>query len=168
VRWLFIVIVLLHGVIHLMGFAKAFGYAELPQLTAPISQSMGLVWLAAAILCITTVIALFAWPRGWWGIAMAAAVVSQIAITSAWADARFGTLANLLLLAGAVYGFLTQGPTSFRAAFEHDAGLGLTHNKTSGQPESITESDVAGLPPPVQRYLHAVGVMGQPRVQLPD
>lgn len=33
---------------HLMGFEKAFEYAELPQLTRPISWPLGLVWLAAA------------------------------------------------------------------------------------------------------------------------
>ena len=47
-RWVFAFIVVVHGLIHLMGPAKAFGYAELPQLTQPISRGMGLVWLLAA------------------------------------------------------------------------------------------------------------------------
>ena len=34
-RWVFVVLLVLHGLIHLMGFAKAFGYAALPQLTQP-------------------------------------------------------------------------------------------------------------------------------------
>ena len=37
VRWMVAVLLAVHGLIHLMGFAKAFGYAQLPQLTQPIS-----------------------------------------------------------------------------------------------------------------------------------
>jgi len=37
-RWFFSSIIAIHGLIHLMGPAKAFGYAELPQITQPISR----------------------------------------------------------------------------------------------------------------------------------
>ena len=40
-RWAFAFIIGLHGLIHLMGPAKAFGYADLPQLTQPISRGEG-------------------------------------------------------------------------------------------------------------------------------
>ena len=33
----FATFLVLHGLIHAFGFAKAFGFAELPQLTEPIS-----------------------------------------------------------------------------------------------------------------------------------
>lgn len=164
-RWLFIAIVLLHGLIHLMGFAKAFGYAELTPLATPISRPMGLLWLLAALLCFGTAAALFQWPRGWWILAGLAGIVSQIAIVSAWSDARFGTVANLILLAAAVYGFLTRGPNSFRASFERDARLGIAHNAGAGTPPPITDADLAGLPPAVQRYLRTTGVVGLPRVR---
>ena len=42
-RWVFAVIIAVHGLIHLMGPAEAFGLADLPQLTQPISRGMGLV-----------------------------------------------------------------------------------------------------------------------------
>ena len=61
-RWIFSFVITIHGLIHLMGPAKAFGYAELPQLTQPISRGMGLVWLLAALLCLAAVAAFFAWP----------------------------------------------------------------------------------------------------------
>ena len=35
---IFAIVLVVHGVIHLLGFAKAFGLAELPQLTQPISS----------------------------------------------------------------------------------------------------------------------------------
>ena len=37
------VVILLHGLIHLMGFAKAFGYAAMDQLTQQIPRSVGLL-----------------------------------------------------------------------------------------------------------------------------
>lgn len=36
-RWIVAGLLAVHGLIHLMGFAKAFGYAELPQLMQPVS-----------------------------------------------------------------------------------------------------------------------------------
>ena len=53
-RWIPIALVGVHGLIHLMGFAKGFGFADLPQLTQPISRGWGLAWLIAALLVTTT------------------------------------------------------------------------------------------------------------------
>ena len=41
-RWIPVALMGVHGLIHLMGFAKGFGYADLPQLTQPISRAWGL------------------------------------------------------------------------------------------------------------------------------
>lgn len=161
-RWIFAVVVLVHGLIHLMGLAKAFGLAELAQLAQPISRPMGVVWLAAAVLTLATVTALFAWPRGWWMIGAAAIVVSQIAIVASWSDAKVGTVANAILLLGVVYGFLTQGPTSFRAELDREILRGLARPIDA---PLVTEADLAPLPDPVQRYLRATGFVGQPRVR---
>ena len=66
IRRVFIALVVLHGLIHLMGFAKGFGLAELSQLTQPISRAMGAVWLVAALLLLGTAVALVVAPRWWW------------------------------------------------------------------------------------------------------
>jgi len=161
VRWVFAFTVVVHGLIHLMGPAKAFGYAELPQLTQPISRGMGVVWLLAALLTLVATAALFVWPRGWWMIGAAALVVSQAVIFSSWSDAKFGTLANILLLAGVAYGYFTQGPASFRAEFERDVKAGLSRPIDA---PVLAEADLAPLPEPVQRYLRATGMVGQPRI----
>ncbi|MBK8259839.1 MAG: hypothetical protein IPK80_00655 [Nannocystis sp.] len=62
-RLLLAAFLVLHGLIHLMGFAKAFGYAQLPQLVLPISRMMGALWLTAALLLLAAAVALFAAPR---------------------------------------------------------------------------------------------------------
>jgi hypothetical protein len=161
-KWLFAGLLLIHGLIHLMGFAKAYGYAELPQLTQPISRPLGLVWLGSAGLFLATLVALFAWPRGWWLIGVVALVTSQAAIIPSWTDAKFGTLANGIVLAGVVYGFASNGPTSFRSEFERAVGAGLM--RSTSQP-ILTEADLAPLPPAVRKYLRRTGAVGKPQVQ---
>ena len=161
-RWAFAVIVAIHGLIHLMGPAEAFGFADLPQLTHPVSRGMGLVWLAAAALTLAAVVALFVWRRRWWMIGAMALVVSQAAIFTSWSDAKAGTAANLLLLAGVAYGYFTQGPASFRAQFERDVSAGLARPIDA---PPLGEADLAPLPDPVRRYLRATDMVGQPRIR---
>jgi len=161
-KWLFVALLLIHGLIHLMGFAKAFGYAELPQLTMAISRPMGLAWLVAALLFIASSVAVSVWPRGWWVLAAAAVVVSQVVIVTSWSDAKFGTLANAIALVGVAYGFASQGPASFRVQFEREVGERLTAT-IAAQP--LTPADIAPLPPALRRYLTLNGALGQPRVR---
>ncbi len=126
--WTLAAIFGVHGLIHLMGFAKAFGYAELPQLTQPISPGWGLAWLVAAALLTASAVTFGLGARGFWVIGAIAVVASQIVIVSAWRDAWAGTLANALLLAVVAHGWLTEGPSSFRAQFQRDAAAGLARN----------------------------------------
>ena len=161
-RLTFAIVLVVHGLIHLLGFAKAFGFAELPQLTRPIPPVMGLIWLAASLLFLLTAGALFVWPRWWWAIGLAAIAASMVAIVPSWTDARFGALGNLIALVGVVFGFLANGPLSQRAAYEREVVQLLA---PSADARVLTEADLAPLPAPVQRYLRATGAIGQPQVR---
>lgn len=161
-KLLFALLLLVHGIIHLMGPAKAFGLAELPQLAQPISKPLALVWLFAAVLLLATATALFVWPRWWWVLGAGAIVVSQVVIATSWADARYGTIANVVVLAGVALGFLSQGPWSFRAEYDRETAQGL--GRAVATP-LVTEVDLAQLPAVVQRYIRLNGAVGQPRVQ---
>ena len=44
-----VLLLVVHGLIHFMGFLKAFGLAEMPQLAGPISRPLGALWLAAGL-----------------------------------------------------------------------------------------------------------------------
>lgn len=156
----FVLFLIVHGVIHLMGFAKAFGYARLPDLTMPISRGMGLGWLAAAGLFVLAAVLVVARPRAWWAVALLAVVVSTVVIVPSWRDAKFGMAANALALVGIAFGILAFGPTSLRAAYEHDVAAALAH-ATPGA--IVREEHLEGLPAPVRRYLRASGVVGQAR-----
>jgi hypothetical protein len=157
----FAILLVVHGLIHLLGFAKAFGLAELPQLTQPVSPLLGALWLIAGLGFLVAAASLFLWPRSWWAIGVCAIVLSMAAIVPSWTDAKFGALANLVALVGVVLGFLAQGPTSLRAAYERDVDRALVHVAPA---EPIADADLVHLPAPVQRYLRTTGVVGQPRV----
>ena len=161
-RWIPIALIGLHGLIHLMGFAKGFGYADLPQLTQPISRSWGVVWLAAAGLVTGSAAMIGAGARYYWIAGMFALLVSQVVIFTAWRDAWAGTAANLLLLLIVVHGWLTEGPQSFHAQYLRDADAGLARAAAAPM---VTEADLARLPDPIQRYLRVTRSVGQPRVQ---
>lgn len=160
--WMIAVVFGVHGLIHLMGPAKAFGYAELPQLTQPISRGLGVLWLAAAVLVMASAAMFALGARRFWIVGLLAVVVSQVVIAASWRDAWAGTIANVLLLAVVGHAWLTEGPSSFRAQYERDASAGLARPIAAAV---LTERDLAPLPAPVQRYLRHVGVVGQPRVQ---
>jgi uncharacterized protein DUF6544 len=159
--WIIAAVLIVHGLVHAMGFAKAFGYATLPQLTQPISRELGLLWLLAGALVCASGVLLVARPRTGWIVGTVALVLSQIVIITAWRDAWAGTIANAVLLLAVAYGFLTEGPWSFRAQFDRDVVVGLSRPITTSV---VTDADVDRLPEPVRRYLRATGVVGRPRV----
>ncbi|MBK9514474.1 MAG: hypothetical protein IPO05_12840, partial [Flavobacteriales bacterium] len=81
---------------------------------------------------------------------------SQVLIVSHWHEARFGTIANALLLVAVIAG---AGVWSFR--MRYTAAVARTVARTKALPaQRISEADLAPMPPPVQRYLRATGVMG--------
>src|SRR5919109_4471124 len=157
----FALLLVVHGLIHLLGFAKAFALAELPQLAQPISPMFGALWLVAAILFVSAAISVFIWSRGWWVLAACAVIVSMVAIVPSWADAKIGAFGNAIVLVGVVFGFLTQGPSGLRAEYERDVESRLRF-RSSGEP--ITEADLTHLPATVQRYLRVAGVVGRQRI----
>ncbi|EDY83823.1 hypothetical protein VDG1235_3450 [Verrucomicrobiia bacterium DG1235] len=100
----FIAIVLIvHGAIHLLGFVKAFGYAKVEELTLPISKMAGLIWLLATGLFLVSSGLLFLGSGLWVLVGLIAMLVSQGLIVSFWKDAKYGTVANVLVCALLVY-----------------------------------------------------------------
>jgi len=156
------VVLVLHGLIHLMGFAKAFGFADLPQLVLPISKPMGVLWLLAALLFVAVSVLLLTAPRVFWASGLVAIAISQGVIFASWRDAKFGTLANVIALVAAANAWFSYGPQSFRASYERDI---RDRTSTSAPTPRLTESDLVALPPLVQKYLRFVGVVGHPKVR---
>jgi hypothetical protein len=160
-RWIVAVVVVLHGLIHLLGAAKGLGWADVTQLKEPISTAMGVAWLAAAVLVVLAGVLLIIRARWWWVVGAVAVVASQTVILTLWSDAKAGTVANIILLAAVVYGYASQGPASYRAEYRRRVDAALTEPLPNGV---VTEADLADLPEPVATYVRRSGAVGQPRV----
>ena len=160
-RQVLVIVMVVHGLLHFIGVAKAFGLAELPQLTQSISRTQGLVWLLAGLSLLGSALLLASSSRLWWALGGAAVLMSQAVIIASWTDAKWGTVANVVVLMGVVYGFASQGPFSFRAQYDRAVSARAAER---AQPPVVTEADLEPLPEPVRRYLRSVGAVGQPRV----
>lgn len=153
----------LHGLIHLLGPAKAFKWADVSQLRAPISPGAGLLWLLAAVLLIAAAVGVALGVPRWWYPALPGLLLSQGLIVAAWGDAKFGTLANLLIAIPLLVTALDTRSSSFSSRFAHDRNALLA--RTTLRAPLVTEADLIPLPPLMQTYLRQVGAVGRPRVR---
>lgn len=150
-----------HALIHTIGFAKAFHLAKVEQLLLPITRTVGALWLLSA-LWFAFLALMFVIGRNWWGfVALPAVVLSQILIIVSWSDAKFGTIPNLIILVVAVVGI---GSFFMQHRFEKMVRADLSGNNTLPT-RILTESDLAHLPLPVQKYLRYTKAVGQPKVK---
>lgn len=159
-RSLLSVTIVVHGLIHLMGFIAAFGNAGIFPVSRPVPKLSGMFWLLAGLSLLTAAILLLMKKNAWWMVVMASVALSQAMIASAWAEARYGSFVNALLVLVAALSFTGW---LFKRRYTHDVRESFA--KTGNDQRLITEADLAGLPPPVQRYLRYTGVIGRPRVE---
>lgn len=158
---LFAVMVAGHGLLHSMGFLKAFNLAKMAQLVIHIPRPFGAGWLLSAVLFLVSAV-LFAIGRSWWGfVAIPAIVFSQMLIILSWSDAKFGTIPNLIILLVAIVSigsFIAQNQLAslVRADLKNNNALSN---------DVLGESDIAHLPAPVQKYLVYTGAIGKSKLQ---
>lgn len=101
-----IILIFIHGAIHLLGFVKAFGLSKVNQLTLPISKPFGIAWLFASVFFIIMTVMIMLEIEHWWLMGFLAVVHSQILIISSWRDAKYGTIANVIILIAAIIEFM--------------------------------------------------------------
>jgi len=97
-----IALMVVHGLIHLLGFLKAFNLAALPELPLEINRTLGSLWLVACLLFIISALVLFLKKDWWWVACIVGVMLSQILIIFSWDAAKFGTVANVLIIIGAL------------------------------------------------------------------
>lgn len=154
---LFFIIVVLHGLIHLLGFIKAFRIGEIKGLTIPVSRPAGIVWLLATLLFIVYGLLRFACAAFDWAAGFGAVAISQFLIIRFWKDARFGTIINVLVL---IISLVSYGNYSFRRLTEKETA-DILIRKVIPEMRIMTEDDIGPLPAPVQRWLRRSGAMGK-------
>ncbi len=160
-KYLFVLLLLLHAGIHLAGYLHGTGYIRLAALKVPYSMTVARFSLFTAVLLILTVITLLL-DKEWWWWMWTAILFSQVFILQVWADAKPGTLVNLILLLGSLAAFFTW---RFEQKFNDDVRQLIT--ETASVPAGkITDAELSRLPAPVQRYLLLSGARDQEKVNI--
>ncbi|WP_280770823.1 DUF6920 family protein [Salipaludibacillus daqingensis] len=151
-----IIVMALHGIIHLLGFLKGFNLAEINELTIPISRLQGILWLGAGLFFFISVSFLFFNHDLWWKNAIIAVILSQVLIFGAWGDAKMGSIANIFIVIAIIFAFAALRFDQ-QINKEVDVLLNQEENKTT----VITEEMIDPLPEPVQKWLLNSGVIGK-------
>jgi hypothetical protein len=160
-RIAFIALIALHGLIHLVGFVKAFELLPVRQITHFISKPNGIIWIIAFFLFIAAALLLFFANKWWWAIGFLAVIVSQILILIYWEEAKFGTIVNVIILSAAIAGF---GNWIFYHKYDKDVKT-AKHRNFDHIHASLTEDDIQQLPEQVKKYIRYVGCIGKPKVK---
>lgn len=101
-----VVLMIVHGAVHSMGFVKAFRIVEVSQLANMIQKSNGVLWLLAGLLFVFSAI-LFSTEKEWWWVSsLTAVLISQYLIVNDWDDARLGSIANIIIFVASIIGFV--------------------------------------------------------------
>lgn len=162
------IVLLFHGLIHLLGLVPPRAETPLTQSSDPVLATAsgtngiaGVTWaLAAAIL--VTASALRATSREiWWVIAAIGLVLSQVLIVSDWSRAWAGTLVNVILAVGVIVAGASSRFHATSRSIAHD----LLARPSVSEPSIVQAEELGELPPPVRRWLAASGVVGRPRAR---
>lgn len=169
IRIVFSFIMFLHGLIHLLGFVKEWNLAQMKQLTgrtiislsSSLSKIVGILWLVACLLFITSVATYLLRKEWWWMIGGIAIVLSQILIFVYWKDAKFGTIANVIILLVII---LSYGAWNFDKMVNDELNSFLLEKRI--EKRIVTAEMIDELPPVVQRWLDRSNIVGKEIIQV--
>lgn len=159
-RYLLALLLVLHGALHLLGFAKAYSLGNFGAISLAVNKIAGIAWLLATLLLLGAAALLLRQHDAWWMPALAGIILSQLLILGQWTDARWGSVANLLLLAAALPAF-----AEWRFAGQYRADIRGQFQRIGKEEAIITAADLKHLPQPVQRYLQYTGCVGKAKVR---
>ncbi|MEO9966654.1 MAG: DUF6544 family protein [Reichenbachiella sp.] len=159
-RILFAFVLLIHGMIHFLGFVKAFGFFPVDQLSQPISKPLGLIWLILGTLFLVGIFSLLT-NKEWWMLLPVVAVLSQILISIYWQDAKYGTIINALILLVCIVAY---GSWSFDRKVDNEISILMDPNGNSEK--VITKESINHLPPIVQKWMDRSKTLDKPPIQL--
>jgi hypothetical protein len=161
-------LVLLHALLHLLGFVKAFGIAPVPGLggrtLVPLSaageKGVGLLWLVACVLLVAAAALLALGRERWWMVGAGGIALSQLLVVNAWPDAKAGTVVNALLAVTIVV-----AAAGSRFDRETRAAVARLYARVPATAPIVTADELGPLPAPVRRWLVGAGIVGRPRVR---
>jgi hypothetical protein len=147
----------IHGIIHLFGFLKAFGIAEFNAISQPISKTYGIFWFLSFLLFAIAILLMLVHSDYWWLSGFLAVIISQVLIFGCWSDAKFGTIANIIILLATIIGYSSF---NFKDKIKAER-ITLFENSQLENQEIVTEKALLDLPQIVQKWLTTSGMIGK-------
>jgi hypothetical protein len=120
-RWIVLVVLLAHGIGHILGFLESWtnipaGFTEQPWLLSSgvtmegnVGRAFGLLWLVALVAFLGAVFGLYTHQEWWRTLALAAAFISLFAILPWWNSVTAGARIRAVLVDLAVIVALLPG-----------------------------------------------------------
>lgn len=152
----FLVIVFLHGVIHLFGFLKGFKLSEIERLSGDISGQQGFFWLIAFLLFLTSAVLVLANKDWWWMFGILAVIISQILIIMQWQDAKFGSVANFIVFVVILF---AVADWNFNNMVKNEVNEFLRNSKSNEK--IVKQEDLTKLPSVIQKWLYRSNTLGK-------
>jgi hypothetical protein len=152
-----LILIGIHGIIHLFGFIKAFDLSEFNTITQFISKTYGIFWLLACDLFMATFVLYLCHSKYWLLSGLLAVILSQLLIISLWSDTKFGTIANLIILIALIIGYAGY---HFNNKIKSER-IALFENAHITNHTIVTQEAISKLPPIVQKWLTNSGVVGK-------
>ena len=161
----FFIVIVMHGLLHLVGFIKSFNLIELSELTNPIPRFQGVLWLITSLMLFICLYGLWYDYHWWWMMAIPAVVISQTLIILDWNEASIGTVANIIVLVAILFGYAQW---NFTNIVEREVRT-ITTDKPDIQHQADTVA-INNLPKPVAQWLERSGAAQRniPRVAVAE
>lgn len=159
---IFLILVLLHGAIHLLGFGKGMGLISGEALTLPISKTMGVIWLLAAVLLWLFAYSYYSEFRNAWAFGLIAVLCSQVLVFVFWKDAKWATIPNVIVLIVSVLGY---GHYQFQQLVRTET-IKLWNQNSPRDENYFTDQDIGTLPTIVQVWLENSGALDRQYIQI--
>jgi len=114
-RYAIVALLVIHGVIHVMGFAGTLGLAQFEGasrtptnlVTADVGSTtlkvLGAVWMLALVTFLFAATLLLMDNASWRPVALAAALISMVPVALWWENAPMGALANAVVVAAVLF-----------------------------------------------------------------
>ena len=158
-RLLFTILLLLHFLIHTIGFAKAFHWIESPAGTTTISGAQGFLCLLVSILLILSIIYFNRKNHLWILLSLVVIIISQVVILLNWEDAKYGSIINLVILIVAI---ISIAGWKFETRFKEEKVAAILNSPSAGG--IISNKDLEHLPALVRNYIISSGFLGEPKI----
>lgn len=160
-RFIFAVLIIIHGLIHLMVFSKSYSHGNIMQFNEKVSKVMKGLCLVNALFFITAAVLFLMKNESWTFIAIISVVFSQLLFLFVWKNVKIAIVINVIIFLVAATNLSIQ---YFELQFEKDVN-GQLYQSPFNNEDLLTEKDLQLLPQSVQKYIRLSGVVNKPKVK---